>query len=358
MKTHTYNKKIIISAAIFLISAVSALNAGVFGFEDVSPMSGTSTSEYLPYDYSGQNPVNGAVKSSSDGYTLSGGYQAFYDPDTWAYFGGGSNVFNSTSNTLGANIYDYDANTASGGAAGGSNYLTMFISSSDIFYSGQKAADYNGVTGYSNAYSSWLTGKNSVFDNTFSQDLDDADLDGNVKDYLKNCSLVLDTGKVFFTSVDLSLTALLYQKLDDTGKNDSYMGKTNIHTKTDGLYTVRIYGVLDMDSGLLTDTYVDWVAAKYIDGVNDILTYDWTTVNLTGLYGTDGSLYTDGLTGLAFQTISTFGSEGAGMGSPSYVAIDNVSYSTSNIPEPAEYAVVLGLSAAFLAYRRRKKSNK
>ncbi len=354
MNTHIL-KRMKFAAALLFALAASKLGAGVFGFEDTAAYGGTSTSVYLPYDYVNGGSSSGSVSTSSGRYALSGGQRTFYDPESWMAYGGGSGVFNSTDST-GTNL-NYDANVASGRAASGSNYLMMYIGASNPAYwetSTASLSSYNG--GYANAYASYLPGTNSSFDFTFNADMEDEGFNGNVADWLAACSIVLDnSAKAKFTSIDLSLSAWTYQMLDDLGKNDNTMGKQNLHTKADAIYVVRIYGVVDSAEGLLTDTYVDWVAGEHVDGVNDILMLDWTTVDLSALYGAEGLLYSDGLEGLAFQTISTFGNA-FGLTVPSYVGIDNVAFAP--IPEPSQIAALFGLVALFIGVRRRKNASK
>lgn len=332
-------KKNTLLAALFALPF--CINAAVFSFEDVSETYDNTTSGFFSY---GMPAKTTQVSTSAGGVSGSIHSISFYNDSTWESFGGGGAVTASASKIAG---YDHDLDSASGGASSGSKYAVLFLPTADTFYGGQRTNSYNG--GYNNAYCTWLTGKNSAFDNTFSDDLDGYGLDGDVAKYMAPASFTIDGGvRVNFESIDLSLTALTYDRLDASGLDDNYMGKSNIHTKTDGIFVIRIYGIIDAAENLLTDNYVDWVAGMYVDGVNDFLAEGWEMVSLASL-NVEG-----GLQGLAFQEISSFGSNGA-MGAPAYIALDNIAFAA--IPEFSEVSALFGsLILLFVIVRKRKRN--
>jgi len=314
-----------LTAIAFLASLATSAYAGVFGFEDVSETH-AQTGDFW-------TSQSGAVSTSASGYSASLNYLFYYTSEYDSYSAGGA--VSSSKTTL--TDYSHDMDSQAGGAASGNKYGVMYMSVANSSGVAQYLYEYGSSTGYPGlTYSTFVNGKNNNFDK----------VNEDSSAFLPYTSFLMDNGAmVNFTSIDLSLTAMTFEKLDSTGASDSYMGKNTIHTKTDGIFAIRIYGILDADAGTLTDNYVDWIAAKYVDGTNDILLEGWNSVSLANLQ-VEG-----GLSGLAFQAISNFGNA-YGMGVPTYLAFDNISFNA--VPEPSTYAAIFGILAMAIVVRRRK----
>lgn len=311
-----------ISALILAAIASAGVSyAGTFGFEDVS-------SDSIP-QYTGalQNPdINfGAFKTSSQGVTASVEY--FFDIYSYYYWAGGA-----VSNQKGNNATDYlnDLQSKPGGAATGENFAVIYMPTSDGSNPGALKDDPE----FGNAHCS-----------TFYEEF-------------PNVTSIITDKSVKFTTIDVALTAYDYYVLENgnsvTGpvNDDVYDPETNPYksiSNTEGsFFALRIYGLVD-ENGTLTEEYVDTILASN-DGDEVFISPDWMTINVASL--SEG--LEEGLKGLSFQVISSFGNE-YGLTMPSYIAIDNVNFA---VPEPAEVAAMLGLIALALAISRRKISSR
>ena len=174
-----------------------------------------------------------------------------------------------------------------------------------------------------------------------------------------NVTSIITDKSVKFTTIDVALTAYDYYVLENgnsfTGpvNDDVYDPVTNPYksiSNTEGsFFALRIYGLVD-ENGTLTEDYVDTILASN-EGGEVFISPDWMTINVAAL--SEG--LEEGLKGLSFQVISSFGDEKNGLTMPSYIAIDNVNFA---VPEPAEVAAMLGLVALALAISRRKISSR
>lgn len=306
-----------ISALILAAIASAGVSyAGTFGFEDVP-------SDSIP-QYTGAlwAPGYGTFKTSSQGVTAS----VEYTFDTYYWAGG------AVSNQKGNNATDYlnDLQSKPGGAESGENFAVIYLPTSDGSNPGALKDDLE----FGNAHCS-----------TFYEEF-------------PNVTSIITDKSVKFTTIDVALTAYDYYVLENgnsvTGpvNDDVYDPETNPYksiSNTEGsFFALRIYGLVDK-SGTLTEDYVDTTLASNYGG-EVFISPEWMTINVASL--SEG--LEEGLKGLSFQVISSFGNE-YGLTMPSYIAIDNVNFA---VPEPAEVAAMLGLVALALAISRRKISSR
>lgn len=312
-----------ISALILAAMASAGVSyAGTFGFEDVS-------SSLIPQNTGAlQTPDNsyGAFKTSSQGVTASVEYA--FDTYSYYYWAGGA-----VSNQKGNNATDYlnDLQSKPGGAATGENFAVIYMPT----YDGSNPGALKDDPVFGNAHCS-----------TFYEGF-------------PNVTSIITDHSVKFTTIDVALTAYDYYVLENgnyitgTVNDDVYDPVTNPYksiSNTEGsFFALRIYGLVD-ESGTLTEDYVDTILASN-DGGEVFISPDWMTINVASL--SEG--LEEGLKGLSFQIISSFGDEKNGLTMPSYIAIDNVNFA---VPEPAEVAAMLGLVALALAVSRRKISSR
>lgn len=342
-------KKYCASALMALFVTTTQAFSATFGFEDVTNTYNDTVS-WLDWEGASDGSINPMSYGSFEGFDVEGnGYNtssytvstvgkvnAYLTYDSYKTSGAG--VSNSKSNV---SDYNQDMNSASGGASSGNNYVVFNLPTRNLSGMAEYESDY-GISGSYNGVSS-IGGKNSSFDKTANLDL------------LTYTSIILDQ-TVKMESVDLSITAKQYHLLnglDDNGNEsiDGFMG-CSIHTKVDHwLYgesdpfmTLRIYGIVDASEGVLTDNYIDWAFAKYIDGTNDILVSGWETVDISDLGEVDG---------LTFQLVSNIAGE-YGINAPNYFALDNLSFST--VPEPSKIAVFIGtIALVCVLFRKQTK---
>lgn len=310
-----------ISALILAAIASAGVSyAGTFGFEDVPSVSILQNTKALQDHDDGF----GAFVTYSQGVTASVEY-AF---DKYSYFWAGGAV----SNQKGNNATDYlnDLQSKPGRAATGENFAVIYMPTFD-------GSNYGALKDYpefGNAHC-------SIFYEGF-----------------PNVTSIITDKSVKFTTIDVALTAYDYYVLENgnsyigTVNDDVYDPETNPYksiSNTEGsFFALRIYGLVD-ENGTLTEEYVDTILASN-DGDEVFISPDWMTINVASL--SEG--LEEGLKGLSFQVISSFGNE-YGLTMPSYIAIDNVNFA---VPEPAEVAAMLGLIALALAISRRKISSR
>lgn len=307
-----------ISALILAAIASAGVSyAGTFGFEDVP-------SDSIP-QYTGAlwAPGYGTFKTSSQGVTAS----VEYTFDTYYWAGG------AVSNQKGNNATDYlnDLQSKPGGAAAGENFAVIYMPT----YDGSNPGALKDDPVFGNAHCS-----------TFYEGF-------------PNVTSIITDKSVKFTTIDVALTAYDYYVLENgneitgTVNDDVYDPDTNPYksiSNTEGsFFALRIYGLVD-ESGTLTEDYVDTILANN-DGGEVFISPDWMTINVASL--SEG--LEEGLKGLSFQIISSFGNEKFGLTMPSYIAIDNVNFV---VPEPAEVAAMLGLATLAFAVSRRKISSR
>lgn len=311
-----------ISALILAAMASAGVSyAGTFGFEDVSSSLIPQNTKALQDDPYFGGPY-GAFTTSSSGVTASVEYA--FDINYWA---GGA-----VSNQKGNNATDYfnDLQSKPGGAATGENFAVIYMPT----YDGSNPGALKDDPVFGNAHCS-----------TFYEGF-------------PNVTSIITDKSVKFTTIDVALTAYDYYVLENgnyvtgTVNDDVYDPEANPYksiSNTEGsFFALRIYGLVD-ESGTLTEDYVDTILASNKGG-EVFISPDWMTINVASL--SEG--LEEGLKGLSFQVISSFGNE-YGLTMPNYIAIDNVNFA---VPEPAEVAAMLGLVALALAVSRRKISSR
>lgn len=310
-----------ISALILAAIASAGVSyAGTFGFEDVP-------SDSIPQNTGAlRTPDYGEFKTSSQGVTASVEYA--FDTYSYYYWAGGA-----VSNQKGNNATDYlnDLQSKPGGAATGENFAVIYMPTSD----GSNPGALKDDPVFGNAHCS-----------TFYEGF-------------PNVTSIITDKSVKFTTIDMALTAYDYYVLEN---GNSYTGTVNegaydpgttpyksISNTEGSFFALRIYGLVD-ESGTLTEDCVDTILASNKGG-EVFISPDWMTINVASL--SEG--LEEGLKGLSFQVISSFGNDRFGLTMPNYIAIDNVNFA---VPEPAEVAAMLGLATLAFAVSRRKISSR
>lgn len=317
-----------ISALILAAMASAGVSyAGTFGFEDVSSDSIPQNTRALQADaYSGGS--YGTFTTSSSGINASIEYAFSFDYDTYSGYWAGGAVSNQKGNNATDDLNDLQSKP--GGAATGENFAVIYMPTSD----GSNPGALKDVPVFGNAHCS-----------TFYEEF-------------PNVTSIITDKSVKFTTIDVALTAYDYYVLkngnDVTGpvNDDVYDPVANpyksISNTVGSFFALRIYGLVD-ENGTFTEDYVDTILASNKGG-EVFISPDWMTINVAAL--SEG--LEEGLKGLSFQVISSFGNK-YGLTMPSYIAIDNVNFA---VPEPAEVAAMLGLVALALAVSRRKISSR
>lgn len=307
--------KLFAAVAVTAVSSLTVSGAqGVFDFETI-PSGAPAPVSTQTGDAAGWTDNVGATYSS-----VSNDGSIYGHLNTSGTYWGGV-IANSKTNT--GTTFTGDVDTYRGGAASGDNY-------------GVICGDSRGNLGADDPY----------FPNAYKTNLNE---DG----YGYSTSFMTDEA-VVFNSIDISMTAYTYKSLFNpdansnvgvSGQDPDTFEKTyySINNTEGSFYACRIYA-LDENYEPITSNYKQVIFAQNIDGTVTA-TPDWTTVDLGDLCG-------EGAYGLAFEMISNFGNN-YGMLTPSYVAIDNLVFTT--VPEPAVFAALFGaIAMAFAAYKRRK----
>jgi hypothetical protein len=323
------NKRSLLALAAAMLATTAFGASGVFDFETSArtPIS-TKTADAVGWsDYLTPGSVYGTTSTASHGgyLTVSGEYC-------------GGVVSNSASSS--GTTYMNDVDTYAGGASSGSNYGVLFLATAY----GTKSTAY-GTAYYTNP-------------SVFIYDDERADYLEYVDVFDSHCFLFSDGERFNLNSIDVGMTAYTYDAL----ANGNYgMGKkdattyNNIANNEGSFFAVRMYGVVDSLAedieDKLTDNYVEVLMARN-DGGAYFINGDWRkSVELSALN------VEDGLEGVYFEVLSSFGGS-YGLNAPAYVAIDNLSYSTTNVPEPAEMAGFAGLFALAFAVLLKRRVRK
>lgn len=316
------NKKMFAVALTAIATLTLSAAQGVFDFETIptgaNPALSTKTGDAVGWTSGG---------STYDSFSKDGLYSASLTASgNWC----GGVISNSTSNAGTTSENDVDSR-AGGGADGSSNFGVICAPAIKGTMSTKYSENtYYTVLGHVEYDSSW----NPVA----------------VKE-AATTSLIVNEALAFST-IDVSLTSYGYYGLN-TG--NSTMGEAagstafdkiynNVNNSEGSFFVLRIYAV-DTNWDIDESRSLDVVLAQNNAGSVSIMD-GWNTIDISAL--NDG----EGLCGLSFQLLSSFGNAW-GMTNPSYIAIDNLTYST--IPEPATCAAAFGaIALAFAAYRRRK----
>lgn len=302
--------------------------AGVFGFEDVpAAQIPNSTADLQDGAYTGGS--YGDFATSSGGVNAKLEYIYKFDDEDYSMFWAGGAVSNKTANT--GTDYTNDLESVKGGAASGSNFGVLMLQGGDPYTWAAKRLSGDPVFG--DAYCT-------------------APFDG----YPNPSSLMVDA-PVHFTSIKVSLTSYTNYVIENGNASTGTIhggswSETNPYISflnTDGVYAVRIYGLLD-DSGSLTEKYVDKILAQSSGGEFTVHELDWVDVDLSQLYDSDDEV----LKGLSFSVITNIGNS-MGMTEPSYIAIDDVAFTV--VPEPAHIAAAFAVLAIALAVYKRRRAN-
>lgn len=327
MKNNAINNKKFASLAVAILT-ISTLNtnAGVFDFETVSantPITSTGTAVLenngwgYTYDTNSWQMVPGTGFTSQT--TSSNGIVGTLTAPGKNYGGFISNATDNSITGSSADTKAYDGKTQVGGGANGSSNFGVIMT-----------FDMMG---------SWETGVPSPKDFVI-----------NGKTYNASYTEFSDVSAVSFlmgeslnlTSIDIALTMYTYRSM--TG-GDSFVASDKTLDNAGQFYAVRIYGV--GQDNTLADSYVDVMLGENVDGVKYVQD-GWETISLSTLNNGEA------VNGLAFQVISNIADD-YGLTVPAYIAIDNIRYeSTTAVPEPAEWAVILGGVALALVVVRRK----
>lgn len=159
--------------------------------------------------------------------------------------------------------------------------------------------------------------------------------------YTTNYSFLFDN-EVVVESIDITNTAYAWNSLS---QGDGF---------AKSIYTVSGEAYFSLFiRGIKSDGYTDYLeitlASKNSTG--DVFILDsWDTFSLTAINDIEGGIY-----GLDMYLGSSQNLAGSyGINTPTYVAFDNIVY--SSIPEPATYAVLLGILAlGFVSYKNKKR---
>lgn len=306
----------------------ASANAATISFEDVSirgdwNFEGTDYSVYGGEDvYSWQPSSSGKVSSWQkmpenvgrfewNFGKITSGLQFKTTSYNYNYYNGGGFLLSNSKNTA-DKTYANDLCSVTGSGAGGSAQYGVFYGNvADSNYIAQKQT-YKG-----REYFSTIAGEYQLtFDDVY-----------NVK------------------SIDITNT-VINEKIYGSPDKNLNMG-----------YTISEEGIITYDSVFNTEDAFIAVLVRGIDINGELTPLDDAAVFVLGSYGylcTDwgtldlSNLATDGLIGLDFQVISSFGNA-YGMTSPAYFAFDNIVL----VPEPATYAMFFGIIALAFAVRRR-----
>lgn len=320
--TTNYTKFASLALATLAISTLNA-NAGVFDFESVSPttqITSTGSSAFADWGYTDQLdewwlPIAG--KGFTSQTTSSTGVAGTLTAPGKNYGGFISNAKDNALNS--SDTRDYDAKThIGGGANASSNYgVIMTYDMMGSMYSGAPAPKDFVING-----------------KTYNASYTEVSTDSAIS-FLMGESLNL-------TSIDIALTAYTYNSMNG---GDSFVDADKTLDNAGQFYAVRIYGI--GTDNVLTDSYVDVMLGENVDGVKYIQE-GWETVSLSSLNGGNA------VNGLAFQVISNI-ADNYGLTVPAYVAIDNVRYASTAVPEPAEWATIFGAVALIAVFVRRNR---
>lgn len=319
------------------LAMAAAANAAAISFDDV-PIRGNWEFSYTDYSVYGGEDVyewspspSGSVESwqampanvgrfewnsAVDG--ISGGLQFKTTSYNYEYYNGGGFLLSNSSDT--SNIsYSNDLCSVTGTGAGGSQQYAVFYGN---------VSDSNGVASKT-AY------KGTEYFSTVPE----------------TCQLVFDD-IVSVSSVDIANT-LVGAKILGNPDSSMNMGYTesedglivydSVYNTDDAFFAVLIRGIYA--DGTLTETDE---AVCYVLASHGFLSEEWNTVDLS-------SLSADGLIGLDFQILSSFGNAW-GMTSPAYFALDNIVYGA--VPEPAAVSALFGMLALSTALRNRNISSR
>ncbi len=323
--TTNYTKFASLALATLAISTLNA-NAGVFDFESVS----AST----PITNSG----TAVLENNGWGYT--------YDTNTWQMVPGTGFTSQTTSSTgvvgsltaPGRNYGGFISNAPDNSITGSSADTKAYDGKTQVG-GGANASSNFGVIMTFDMMGSWETGVPSPKDFVI-----------NGKTYNGSYTEFSDVSAVSFlmgeslnlTSIDIALTMYTYRSMNG---GDSFVSSDKTLDNAGQFYAVRIYGI--GTDNLLTDSYVDVMLGENVDGTK-YLQEGWETVSLSSLNGGKA------VNGLAFQVISNI-ADNYGLTVPAYVAIDNVRYASTAVPEPAEWATIFGAVALIAVFVRRNR---
>ena len=321
MKYNTTNyKKVSALLAVSLLTTLSA-SAGVFDFESVS-----STT-----------PVTNGASWEMSGWSYE------YDPVTWNPIPGTgftSQVVSSTGvvgslNANGQNLGGFISNSSETSSTAGAEADSQSHSGGGANGSSQFGVIHMRVP-WDAQPEGTFTINGSIYKGNYT------DISSEV---LAQSFMFGETLNV--SSIDIALTAYSYNCIVD---GNSFVGSDKTIANDGQFYAIRIYG---LSAGELVD-YIDVMLAENKNGQITVAE-NWETVALSSLNNGNG------VDGLAFQTISNISNEiydGTSLSAPAYVAIDNIRYETPTtaVPEPAEWATILGgVALVAVAIRRKRK---
>ncbi len=322
------NKKMFAVALTAIATLTLSAAQSVFDFETVvseNPILSTNTGSL---DTATNKVWSGGVESTYDSLSNDGRYSASLTV-SGHYLGGV--ISNSKSNA--GTTFENDVDSMAGGGANGSSNF-------GVIYGGTfKGASMS--TKYSN--NTYYTALGHV--EYLPPDYSGSPVSDSTTSIIVNEALA-------FSTIDVSLTSYGYYGLNTGNSNmGEAAGSTafdkiynNVNNSEGSFFVLRIYAV-DTNWDIDESRSLDVILAE--NNAGSVFIMDgWNTIDISAL--NDG----EGLCGLSFQLLSSFGNE-HGMTNPSYIAIDNLTYST--IPEPATCAAAFGaIALAFAAYRRRK----
>lgn len=319
------------------LAIAAAANAATVSFEDV-PIRGNWEFSYTDYSvYGGEDvyewspsasgsvtswqtlPTNvGRFEWNSSVNGISSGLQFKTTSYNYDYYNGGGFLLSNSSDT-GIISYSNDLCSVTGSGAGGSSQYAVFYGNVSDSYGIASKTTYKGAEYFSTVPETY--------------------------------QLVFD-GAVSVSSIDISNT-LVGAKVLGSPDGTLNMGYTesaegiitynSVYNTEDAFFAVLIRGIYDDGKLTETDEAVCFVLASY-----GFLSEEWNSVDLS-------SLSADGLIGLDFQILSSFGNTW-GMTSPAYFALDNIAYAA--IPEPAAFAALFGMLALGAAARKGRISSR
>ena len=306
----------------------ASANAATISFEDVSirgdwHFEGTDYSVYGGEDYYTWTPSSTGKVSSWQKMPenvgrfewnfgkIASGLHFKTTSYNYNYYNGGGFLLSNSSDKSNA-TYANDLCSITGSGAGGSAQYGVFYGNvADSNYVAQKQT-YKGKE-----YFSTIAGEYQLtFDDVYqvkSIDLTNTAINGKI-----------------FGSPDENLN------MGYSTSDEGLITYDSVYNTEDAFIAILVRGI-DINGEL---TSLD-DAAIFMLGSYGYLCTDWGTLDLS-------NLATDGLIGLDFQVISSFGNA-YGMTSPAYFAFDNLVL----VPEPATYAMFFGIIALAFAVRRR-----